>query len=224
MTTRHGIDEDEVIQRFAQAGARQGVMLRQWVARTTGEAFKARELTQQRIRQVLETMARAVSVGAARNPNAEAVEKLLARALEGMDQALQQALVAQRRVLEQFASQGVDLSRGEGRKALAEMESMESRFFDSVRKAAASSDTALQGPWRSLLEKMQSQGTGTGAVAQASLERLLSETQQRLQQGRALSVKATQAMLDSYAGIAGGVLMGMLDAVAGAQAVAGGAK
>jgi hypothetical protein len=224
MTTRHGIDEDEVIRRFAQAGARQGVMLREWVARTTGEAFKARELTQQRIRQVLETMARAVSVGAARNPNAQAVDKLLARAREGMDLALQQALVAQRRVLEQFASQGVDLSRGEARKALAQMEAMESRFFDSVRKAVARSDAALQGPWQSQLEKMQSQGTGTGAVAQASLERLLAETQQRLQQGRTLGVKATQAMLDSYAGIAGGVLMGMLDAVAGAQAVAGGAK
>lgn len=224
MATRNGIDEDEVIQRFAQAGARQGIMLRQWVARTTGEALKARGLTQQRIRQVLQTMARAVSVGLASNPNAEAAEKLLARALEGMDEALQQALTAQRRVLEQFASQGVDLSQGQARKALAEMEAMEARFFDSVRKAIAGSDASLQGPWRALLDKLEVKGTGTGALARDSLERLLGDTQQRVQQGRALGIKATQAMLDSYAAVAGGVLMGMLDAMGGAPAAAGRGK
>ena len=65
------------------------------------------------------------------------------------------------------------------------------------------------GPWAQVLEAMKFKGTGTGAGASQTVEQMLAQAQTALRDGRAISLKAAQAMMDSYSTLVSGVLIGM---------------
>ena len=52
-------------------------------------------------------------------------------------------------------------------------------------------------------------GSATGAQATQTVESLVGQAQTALRQGRATGMRAAQAMLDSYAAMVSGVLIGM---------------
>jgi len=208
---KHGIDQDALITQFSQATAKQGEALRKAVNETTLKALQGRELTLANIKQVLNTVAKAASAGAADSPLAKAdVEGLLTKAFAGMDSALEQAVQAHRKALQQLIDQGVSLRETHVKKALGDIEKMEDTLFAAVRKAAGSS---LEGPWAGVLQAVQGKATGTGVQANATVEQLMDTTQQGLREGRALGLKASQAMLDSYTTLVSGVLIGMSEAL-----------
>ncbi|HSV51148.1 MAG TPA: DUF6781 family protein [Burkholderiaceae bacterium] len=211
---KHGIDQDALIEKFSQATAKQGEAIRKAVNEATLKALQGRELTLANIKQVLGTVAKAASAGAAGSPLAAAdVEGLLAKAFAGMDGALEQAVQANHRALQQMVEQGVTLRETQLKKALADIEKMEDTLFAAVGKAASGAGATLEGPWAGVLKAMQSKGTGTGAQASATLEQLMGNAQENLREGRALGLRASEAMLDSYATLVRGVFIGMSDAL-----------
>ena len=154
--------------------------------------------------------AEAAARGAAHNPlGADRMEPLLAKAISGIDAAVLQAVEANRRALEQMVAQGASLRETQVKKALADIEKMEDLFFDTVRKSLKQAAGPLEGAWGQVLEKMQMKGGGSGAHAAQSLEQLTEQAQAAMRQSRAASVKAMGALLDSYAAVASGVLIGM---------------
>lgn len=217
MIFKHGIDQAALVTQFTEASAKQGETVRKAVHEATLKALQSRELTLANIRQVLGTVTKAASAGAAGSPlPAPDVEALLGKAFAGMDSALEQAVQASQRALQQMLDQGANLRETQLKKALADIEKMEDALFASVRKAAAgaSATTALpEGPWTPVLAKLQGQHTDTGARATAAVEQLMADTQKSLRDGRAMGLKASQAMLDSYATLVSGVLIGMSDAL-----------
>jgi primosomal protein N'' len=212
---KHGIDQDALIKQFSEATAKQGEALRKAVNQATLKALQGRELTLANIKQVLGTVAKAASNGAAGSAlPAVDVEALLAKAFAGMDAALEQAVQANRKALQQMVEQGADLRETRLKKALADIEKMEDTLFDAVRKAAAgASGAALQGPWANVLGAAQGKATSTGALASSTVEQLMDSVQQGLRDGRAMGIKTSQAMLDSYSTLVSGVLIGMSDAL-----------
>ncbi|MDR7149827.1 hypothetical protein J2W49_001782 [Hydrogenophaga palleronii] len=213
---KHGIDQDALITQFSQATARQGEALRKAVNEATLKALQGRELSLANIRQVLDTVTRSASAGAAASPLGTAdVQALLTKAFAGMDAALEQAVQAHRTALQQMVDQGLSLRETQLKKALADIDKMEDTLFAAVRKAAAGADSALQGPWSAVLQAVQGKATGTGTQASAALEQLLDDTQKSLRDGRALSLRASQAMLDTYTTLVSGVLIGMSQALQG---------
>ena len=209
MILKNGIDQAALIDKFTDATAKQGEALRKAVHEATLKGLQGRELTLANIRQVLGTVTKAASAGAAGSKlPAPDVEGLLAKAFAGMDGALEQAVVANQRALQQLVDQGVSLRETQLKKALADIEKMEDTLFASVRKAAPA-----DGPWTGVFQAMQGKTTGTGARASVALEQLMEDTQKNLRDGRAMSLRATQAMLDSYATLASGVLIGMSEAL-----------
>jgi len=215
---KHGIDQEALIKQFSQATAQQGEALRKAVNEATLKALQGRELTLANIKQVLATVAKAASTGAAgsRLPAVD-LEGLLAKAFAGMDAALEQAVQANRKVLQQMVDQGANLRETQLKKALADIEKMEDALFDAVRKAAggagASGGAALHGPWAKVLGAAQGKPTGTGALASSTVAQLMDSVQQGLREGRALGVNASQAMLDGYSTLVSGVLIGMSEAL-----------
>lgn len=113
--TNPAIDQDALIDAFAQASAKQGEALRKLVSEATLKALQGRELTLDNVRKVLDAVTKAASAGAARNPagtvNADA---LLGQAVAGMDAALLQAVEAQRKALQQFIAARQDAMPGLG--------------------------------------------------------------------------------------------------------------
>lgn len=226
MINKLGIDQDALVQQFAQASTRQGEALRQGVRDATLQALQGRELTLKNIKAVLKSVTEAATQGAAQNPlGAEAVEPLLAQAFDGMDGALRQAVEANRVALQQLVTQGLDLQVGPLKKAMDDLEKMEDTFFASVTKAVeGASSPSLQSPWSHVLEAMKAKGTATGAGATATVQQLTEQTQAALRDSRRLGLKAAQALLDSYSALASGVLIGMSEALNAAAAPAAAKK
>jgi hypothetical protein len=207
---KSGIDQDALVEMFSQATAKQGEALRKAVSEATLKALQGRELTLANIRNVLTTVTQATSAGAAQNPaGAVDIEALLSKAFAGMDAALLQAVQANRRALQQFVDQGVNLQEKQLKSALANVEKMEDVFFATVSKAAQSASGPLQAPWEQVLKAMKLKGTDTGAQAISTVEQLMAQAQTALRAGRATSVRTAQAMMDSYAALVSGVLIGM---------------
>ena len=211
--------EDANTQTFSQASAKQGEALRQAVNDATVKALQGRELTMDNIKKVLKSMTQATSAGAAQNVAGPLdVEAMLGKAFAGMDAALLQTVEANHKAVRQFVDQGVGLQEGQLKGALANIEQMEDVFFSTVSKAAQSATGPLQGPWEHVLSAMKIKGTDTGAQATQSVEQLIAQAKTAARDGRAASTKIAQTMLDSYAALVSGVLIGMSEGLKGGAA------
>ena len=211
---KHGIDQEALISKFSEASARQGEAIRKTVTEATLKALQGRELSLKNIKQVLNTVASAAATGAAGSalPQAD-IETLLGKAVAGMDTALEQAVQANRKALQQMVDQGATLRETQVKKALADIEKMEDTLFAALRKAAEGSQASIEGPWTKVLNAAQGKGTSTGAQASATITQLMDSAQQNLRDGRNLGLRASQAMFDSYSTLVSGVLIGMSDAL-----------
>jgi hypothetical protein len=216
---KSGIDQDAMISMFAEASAKQGESLRQAVNAATLKALQGREMTLANIRKVVQSMAGAASLGLAQNP-AGAVdgEALLGNAFAGIDAALLQAVEANRKALEQFVGNGVALTEKPLKAALANIEKMEDAFFDGLAKASQGAGP-MQATWNQALSALRMKGTDTGAQASETVNDLIGQAQTLMRDSRASGMRAAQAMMDSYAAMVSGVLIGMSEGLK-----AGGAK
>jgi hypothetical protein len=216
-----GFDQSALINQFAEASARQGEALRKAVQEATLKSLQGRELTLKNIKASIKQVSGAAAQGAIKNPmGAEQMEPLLAKAIAGMDAALLQAVEANRRALEQLVEYGAGLRETQVKKAMADIEQMEDTFFKTVRKAVADGAGPLQSAWGQALDKLQVKGSGTGAHAQETIEQLTNQAQTAMREGRAMGMKATQTLLDSYAALASGVLIGITQGMQGEDAAA----
>ena len=216
-----GIDQDAIVKMFSEATTKQGEALRKAVGDATLKALQGRELTMENIKKVLKTVTTAASAGAAQNiaPPMD-VEAMLTKAFAGMDGALLQAVEANRKALQQFVDQGAGLQEKQLKGALANIEKMEDTFFATVTKAAQAGAGPMQGPWEHVLSAMKIKGTDTGAQATQTVAQLLAQTQTALRDGRTASLKTAQAMLDGYAALVSGVLIGMSEGLQSGGAAA----
>ena len=219
--TQAGIDQDALIDMFAQASAQQGEKLRQGVAEATLKALQSREMTLENVRKVIKTITQATSAGTAKNPApAIDIEAMLRKAFDGMDAALLKAVQAHHKALQQLVDQGAGLRDTQLKAALDSVEKMEDMLFATVGKAVQGVAAPLQGPWQQVLQTMKVEGTATGAGATQTVEQLMGQAQDVVRKTRATQLRATQVMMDSYATMVSGVLIGMAAGLGGAVEVA----
>ena len=222
---KSGIDHDAIVKMFSEASTKQGEALRKAVNEATLKALQGRELTMENIKKVVKSMTQAASTGAAQNAASPVdVEAMLGKAFAGMDGALLQAVEANHKALQQFVGQGAALQDKQMKSAIANIEKMEDMFFDTVKKAAGGASAPMQGPWTQVLDAMKIKGTGTGAQATQTVEQLVAQAQTALRDGRAASAKTAQAMMDSYAALVSGVLIGMSEGLQSGGAAAASTK
>jgi hypothetical protein len=213
------IDAEALVAQFQSATAQQGEQLRKAVSSATLQALQGRELTLKNIRSALKGVTDAVGAGLAKNPLAAGMgagadaEGLLDKAVAGMDDALLKAVEANRVALGQLVSQGADLRDKQLSKALADLDKFEDTLISTVRKAAGGAGDQMAAAWGPVLEKMQAGGTLSGNKASATAEKLMDDMQAAVRSSRAASLKAAQAMADSYTAMVSGVLLGMSEAL-----------
>ena len=217
---KSGIDQQALIDLFANTSAQQTAQLREGVFKATLGALQGRELSLKNIRSVLGTVAQAASTGAAKNPlgpvNAEA---LLDNAVSGMDDALLKAVEANRVALQQLVDKGVDLRESQLKKALADLDKFEDALMGTLKKGAAATGDPMAGPWAQVLEKFNLSGTQTGLKASGATEQLtaqmaqMAQMQTALRETRATGLRAAQTLADSYTALVSGVLIGLSDAL-----------
>lgn len=207
-------DPEALISMFESATAKQGEQLRKATSQATLAALQGRELSLKNIRTALKQVADAASAGAAKNLTAGVdLESLLDKAVAGMDDALLKAVDAHRVALSTLAAQGADLRDKHMSKALADLDKMEDTFFAALKKASTGAVGPLAGAWAPVLEKMQAGGSLAGAQATQTAEQLADQVQNVLRTSRAASMRAAQALAESYTALVSGVLVGMSDAL-----------
>jgi hypothetical protein len=210
------IDPDALITLFETATAKQGAQVRQGVSEATLAALQTRELSLKNIRSTLKAVSEAATQGAAKNMGMGVdPQALLEQAVAGMDAALLKAVDANRMALESLVKQGADLREKHLKKALADLDSFEDTLFAALKKTAASASAPMAGAWGPVLEKMQAGGTLSGAQAALTAEQLAEQMHSALRSTRAASMRAAQAMAESYTAMVSGVLIGMSDALQG---------
>ena len=215
---KSGIDQQALIDQFANASAQQTEKLRTTVFNATLGALQGRELSLKNIRSVLATVAQAASTGAAKNPMLGTLDAqaLLDNAVAGMDDALIKAVEANRVALQQFVDKGVDLRETQLKKALAEMDKFEDALLGTIKKSAGAAGDPMAGPWAAVLEKLNLSGTQTGLKASGATEQLTAQMAQMhsaMRETRAASLRAAQTLAESYTALVSGVLIGMSDAL-----------
>jgi hypothetical protein len=207
-------DAEALISMFETATTRQGAQLRKAAGEATLAALQGRELTLKNIRGALKSVAEAASTGAAKNLGAGVVpEELLDKAVAGMDDALLKAVEANRTALATLAAQGADLRDKHMKKALDDLEKMEDTLFAALKKTAQGASAPMAGAWGQVLEKMQAGGTLSGAQAASTAEALAEQMQGAMRSTRAASLRAAQALAESYTAMVSGVLLGMSEAL-----------
>ena len=208
------IDPEALISMFEQATAKQGAQLRKAAGDATLAALQGRELTLKNIRGALKTVSEAASQGVAKNiVQGVDPEALLDKAVAGMDDALLKAVEANQKALSTLAAQGASLREGHLQKALADLEKMEDSLFATLKKTASSAGAPMAGAWGSVLEKMQTQGTLSGAQATATAQDMAEQMQAAVRSTRAAGFRAAQVMAESYTAMVSGVLLGMSEAL-----------
>ena len=212
-------DAEALIAMFESATASQGAQLRKATTEATMMALQGRELTLKNMRGALKQVAEAASAGIAKNvvPDIDP-ESLLDQAVAGMDQAMLKAVEANRVALTTLTTQGADLREKHLSKALADLEKMEDTMFSALKKAAAGAGAPMASAWAPVLEKMQAGGTLSGAKAATTAEQMAEQMHTALRQQRAASMRAAQALAESYTAMVSGVLLGMSDALQGSSA------
>ena len=208
------IDPDALVSMFEQATAKQGAQLRKAAGDATLAALQGRELSLKNIRAALKTVSEAASQGVAKNiVQGVDPEALLDKAVAGMDDALLKAVQANQKALSTLAAQGASLREGHLQKALADLEKMEDSLFATLKKTASSAGAPMAGAWGSVLEKMQTQGTLSGAQATATAQNMAEQMQAAVRSSRAAGFRAAQVMAESYTAMVSGVLLGMSEAL-----------
>jgi len=229
MATKPMFDADQLISMFEHATADGTGKLKKAAGDATLAALQGRELTLKNIKAALKTVAEAASAGAAKNTMAGVdPEALLDKAVEGMDSALLKAVEANRTALATLTAQGADLREKHLKKAIADLDKMEDAMFEALKKASETAGAPMAGAWGQVLEKMQAGGTLTGAQASAATEqvaKMAEQMQGAMKSTRAASMRAAQALAESYTAMVSGVLLGMSEALqSGGRAASGSGK
>jgi len=207
-------DAEALIAQFETASAQQGAQLKKSVGEATLAALQARELSLKNIRSTLKLVSDAASQGLAKNavPGLDP-EAMLEQAVAGMDAALLKAVEANRLALATLAAQGADVRDKHVKKALADLEHLEDTMFAAFRKTAESASAPMAAAWGQVMDKMQAGGTLSGAQAASTAEQMAVQMQQALRSTRAASLRAAQALAESYTAMVSGVLIGMSEAL-----------
>jgi hypothetical protein len=213
-------DADALISMFENATSTGSARLQKAVTEATLAALRGRELTLANIRSSLDSVAKAVTAGAAKNPlGGESVEAMLDKAVAGMDAALVQAVQANQAALRQFVDRGVDLREKHLKKALDDLDKFDDLLLGAVKKAASAAGP-LAAPWQQAMEKLQAGGSMSGLSAAKTVEEFAEQMGSAMKSSRSASVRAATALAESYAAMASGVLVGLSEALAGGPAPA----
>ena len=201
------VDVDDVLKNMASASVKQGENLRITVRDLTLKALQTRELSLGQIKSVLRSVSAGVNLGVG---SAKVdINKALADALAGMDQALLKAVQASAIALQQLGLEGEDFERSKAKKALDDLSRLEDEFLKTVRQASGNATEKIKAQWASILKSAKFGGTETGARAATTVEAFGQRMHAAIREQRTESLKHAYRLSQNFGTLASGVLIGL---------------
>jgi uncharacterized protein DUF6781 len=205
-----GLNSDEMLKTMVAEAVKQQTQIRSAVRDIMLKALQARELGLDQINSVVRNVTQGVSAGVGDKGN---VEKILADAVAGMDDALLKVVEANRVALAKLTEGGASFEESSVKKALDELEKFEDRFRDGIQQGAQEAGARLKQQWASVLEKIPHGGTDTGERVVQTLAGYTQQTQDAMRQSREAGLKVAHTFAQNYATLVSGVLMGLSEAM-----------
>jgi hypothetical protein len=205
-----GLNSDEMLMTLVAEAVKQQTKIRSAVRDITLKALQARELGLDQINKVVRNVTQGVSAGLGDKVN---VEKALADAIAGMDDALLKVVEANQVALTKLTEGGASFEESSVKKALEELEKFEDRFRDGIQQGAQEAGTRLKQQWASVLEKIPHGGTDTGERVMQTIAAHAKQAQDAMTQSREAGMKVAHTLAQNYATLVSGVLMGLSEAI-----------
>jgi hypothetical protein len=205
-----GLNSDEMIKTMVAEAVNQQTQIRSAVRDITLKALQARELSLDQINSVVRNVTQGVSAGLGDKVN---VEKALADAIAGMDDALLKVVEANQVALTKLTEGGASFEESSVKKALDELEKFEDRFRDGIQQGAQEAGARLKQQWASVLEKIPHGGTDTGERVMQTMAAHAKQAQDAMTQSREAGMKLAHTLAQNYATLVSGVLMGLSEAI-----------
>jgi hypothetical protein len=204
------LNSDEMLKTMVAEAVRQQTQIRAAVRDITLKALQARELGLGQINSVVSNVTKGVNAGLGDKGN---VEKVLAEAVSGMDDALLMLVEANQVALAKLSEGGASFEDSSVKKALHELEELENRFREGIKQGAQEASARLKEQWASIVEKIPQGGTDTGERVVQTLAEHAQQAQDALTQSREAGLKVAHTFAQNYATLVSGVLMGLSEAM-----------
>jgi hypothetical protein len=205
-----GLNSDEMLKAMAAEAVKQQTRIRSAVRDVMLKGLQARELGLDQINNVVRNVTQGVSAGLGDKAN---VEKVLADAVAGMDDALLKVVEANQVALTKLSEGGASFEDSSVKKALDELEKFEDRFRDGIKQGAQEAGARLKEQWASVLEKIPHGGTDTGERVMQAIATHAQQAQEAMTQSREAGLRFAHTLAQNYATLVSGVLMGLSDAM-----------
>lgn len=204
------VNSDEMLKTMVAEAVKQQTQIRSAVRDIMLKALQARELGLGQINSVIREVTKGVNAGLGDKGD---VEKVLADAVAGMDDALLKVVEANQVALTKLTEGGASFEESSVKTALGELEKLEDRFRDGIKQGAQEAGARLKQQWASVLEKIPQGGTDTGERVVQTLAEHAQQAQDALMQSREVGLKVAHTFAQNYATLVSGVLMGLSEAM-----------
>ena len=204
------LNSDEMLKTMAAEAVKQQTQIRSAVRDITLKALQARELGLTQINSVVRNVTAGVNAGLGDKAN---VEKLLADAVAGMDDALLKVVEANQVALTKLSEGGANFEESSVKKALEELEKLEDQFRDGISQGSQEAGARLKQQWASVLDKIPHGGTETGERVMQTISAHAQQAQDAMTQSREAGLKFAHTLAQNYATLVSGVLMGLSEAM-----------
>jgi hypothetical protein len=210
MKTAAGLNSDEVLKAMVVEAVKQQAQIRSAVRDITLRALQVRELGLGQINNVVRKVTEGVNAGLGDKGD---VEKVLADAVAGMDDALLKVVEANQVALTKLTEGGASFEDSSVKKALDELEKLEDRFRDGITQGTQEAGARLTQQWASVLDKIPHGGTDTGERVVQAIAAHAQQAQDAMSQSREAGLKVAHTLTQNYATLVSGVLMGLSEAM-----------
>jgi O6-methylguanine-DNA--protein-cysteine methyltransferase len=204
------LNSDEMLKTMVAEAVKQQTQIRSTVRDITLKALQARELGLAQISNVVRNVTAGVNAGLADKGN---VERALADAVAGMDDALLKVVEANQVALTKLTEGGASFEESSVKKALDELEKFEDRFRNGIKEGTQEAGERLRQQWASILEKIPHGGTDTGERVMQTLAAHAQQAQDAVTSSREAGLKVAHTLAQNYATLVSGVLMGLSEAM-----------
>ena len=210
MKTAAGLNSDEVLKAMVVEAVKQQAQIRSAVRDITLRALQVRELGLGQINNVVRKVTEGVNAGLGDKGD---VQKVLADAVAGMDDALLKVVEANQVALTKLTEGGASFEESSVKKALDELEKLEDRFRDGITQGTQEAGARLTQQWASVLDKIPHGGTDTGERVVQAIAAHAQQAQDAMSQSREAGLKVAHTLTQNYATLVSGVLMGLSEAM-----------
>ena len=204
------LNSDEMLKTMVAEAVKQQTQIRSTVRDITLKALQARELGLAQISNVVRNVTAGVNAGLADKGN---VERALADAVAGMDDALLKVVEANQVALTKLTEGGASFEESSVKKALDELEKFEDRFRNGIKEGTQEAGERLRQQWASILEKIPHGGTDTGERVMQTLAAHAQQAQDAVTSSREAGLKVAHTLAQNYATLVSVVLMGLSEAM-----------